>query len=54
MKETIILDRKEAEELIAVFDQRVTDKEEALKFPVTDAEEAAIRLLTDKLAGRIS
>jgi len=52
MKQAITLDRKEVEDLIAVFDQRVIDKE-ILAFPQTDAEEAAIRLLTDKLYGRI-
>jgi len=52
MKETITLERKEVEDLIAIFDQRAVDKQ-ALMIPNTDDEEAAIRMLNDKLAGRI-
>jgi hypothetical protein len=52
MKDQITLDRKEAEDLIAIFEQRAMDKQ-VLMIPKTDDEEAAIRMLTDKLLGRI-
>jgi hypothetical protein len=52
MKQTITLDRKEAEDLIAIFEQREMDKQ-VLMIPKTDDEEAAVRMLTDKLLGRI-
>lgn len=52
MKEQIMLTRKEAEDLIGTMEQRIVDKE-VLAFPTTEDEEGSIRMLRDKLAGRI-
>ncbi len=52
MKEQITLDRKDVEDLIEIFEQRIIDKE-VLAFPTTEDEQKAITMLTDKLAGRI-
>lgn len=52
MKNSITLTRKEAEDLISLMDQRIVDKE-VLGFPSTEDEQETIRLLQDKLAGRI-
>ncbi len=62
MKESITLTRKEAEDLIGIFEQRIMDKEQLgsimaekkiTEFAKTEDEEQAITLLRDKLAGRL-
>ncbi len=62
MKESITLIRKEAEDIIGIFERRIVDKEQLgsimaekkiTEFAKTEDEEQAITLLTDKLAGRI-
>ncbi len=52
MKEQITLDRKDVEDLIEIFEQRIIDKE-VLAFPKTEDEETMLCLLRNKLAGRI-
>jgi len=51
VREQITLDRKEAEELIEILDQLIFDKESTQG--ITDGDEKAKAMLTDKLMGRI-
>ena len=52
MKDTITLDRREAEEIIFAFMQREDDRDQ-LALPANNDEQRLAAMLTDKLAGRI-
>ena len=52
MIEQITLDRKEAEDLIGIFEGRIVDRE-VMGLPTSEVEQEAIQMLQDKLAGRI-
>ena len=53
VKESITLDRREAEEIIFAFMQREDDRDQ-LALPANNDEQRLAAMLTDKLAGRIS
>jgi hypothetical protein len=53
VKDTITLDRREAEEIINAFMQREDDRD-VLALPANNDEQRLAAMLADKLAGRIA
>jgi len=53
VKDTITLDRREAEEIIFAFMQREDDRDQ-LALPPNNDEQRLAAMLSDKLAGRIA